>query len=184
MTILDQGWILARPELPNMVLGVEVPPETRTRKEEYSFVVETLAQEKGATVCDLATGYVQNWHLLALILARAGWQVIASDKNPGVMLLPKHDRVTYLIADACDTGLPSETFDVVTCISTLEHCTREETRKIAAEMKRLVKPGGLLIATADLSPWLPVLFGGTCQPSEVPEGSVFPPVYYVVARAT
>ena len=183
MRILNQGWLTQRPELPNEVLGVPVPPETRTRKEEYTFVVETLAHHPGGALLDIATGFIPPWHRLAEIMTRAGWTVLGIDTNPGVMGLAWVPGVVYMQADGRAVPVTDGIFDVVTCISTLEHVGRGEARQIVQEMLRCVKPGGTLVLTADEAPWLPVLFGGQVDQSGPPPDGLSPQVYFIVVEA-
>jgi SAM-dependent methyltransferase len=49
--------------------------------------------------------------------------------------------------DLTDTQLPAETFDMATCISVIEHWV--DYKKFLTESYRLLKPGGLLVVTAD-----------------------------------
>lgn len=46
-------------------------------------------------------------------------------------------------------GFPAGSFDRVFCINTLEHLLADQRRLLAAEMARVLKPGGLLILTSD-----------------------------------
>ncbi len=181
--ILFQGWLHARPELSDEVLGVTVPPETRTRVEEYTFVVDSLKGVLGTVVLDSATGFMPEWHRLALILARANWTVVATDIHPAVLKLQPDPLVQYIWADS--KALPLETgfADVATCISTLEHLTTSDALAVVSEMLRCVRPGGKLIITADLAPWLPSFFGGSSDDTPIPEDSLCPPVYAVVVEA-
>ena len=183
MRILEQGWLTAEPDMPPQVLGIPIPPETRTRKEEYAFVVDALRDAGGGQLLDMATGFIPPWHRLAEILTRAGWTVLAVDTNPGVVGLNWVPGVVYLQADARAVPVEDHVFDVVTCISTLEHVGRAEARQIVAEMQRCVKPGGRLVLTADCAPWLPVLFGGTYDPAPPPADGLDPQVYYVIVEA-
>jgi ubiquinone/menaquinone biosynthesis C-methylase UbiE len=183
MKILDQGWLHARPELSNIVAGVEIPPETRTRKEEYTFVVESLHDVPGRLLLDSATGYVPEWHKLAYILGESGWTVIATDMEPAVLGLPPHDAVTYGIADSRWIPFPNELFDVSLCISTLEHTIVTDAFAIVRELLRVTKPGGRVILTADYGAWLPCLICEVLDPTPPPEDTLDPPVYYVIVEA-
>ncbi len=76
----------------------------------------------------------------------------------------KSHRVSYLYNDLRSTMMKDASFDVVTCISTIEHVGLDNTRlysgdtqyleekfddylKVIVEMKRLLKPGGKLLLT-------------------------------------
>jgi SAM-dependent methyltransferase len=49
-----------------------------------------------------------------------------------------------------EANLPSDSFDRAVCVSTLEHIPEPEIPRIARELSRLLKPGGLLVLTVDL----------------------------------
>ena len=182
MKIVFQGWLSARLDLPNEVLGVEVPPETRTRVEEYTFVVERLSDVVGKLVLDSATGFMPEWHRLAWILARDGWRVVATDIHPDVLTLHADPYITYIHADSRALPLPAGFADAATCISTLEHLTVSDALAVVSEMMRCVRPGGTLVITADLAPWLPAFFGGETDQMPPPVNSLYPPVYAVVVE--
>lgn len=181
MKILSQGWLNVRPDLLPLVNGIYIPEATRTRKEEYTFALNSAPSPPG-TLLDVACGYVPEWHLFPVIMAEAGWIVVAVDKHPEVHKLPEHSAICYRVADGRAIPFESEKFDYVTCISTLEHVDRRCSRKIVAEMERCCKPGGRLLATADDAPWLPVLFGGEFDITEAPWPGLNPSVYFVVAE--
>ena len=46
-------------------------------------------------------------------------------------------------------GVPDRAFDRVVCVNTLEHLLRQERATLIAELARKLKPGGLLVFTAD-----------------------------------
>ena len=58
--------------------------------------------------------------------------------------------ITYLApVDAMATGLPSNTFDLVTSTDTLEHVPRTQLVPLLSECRRLLRPGGVLTARID-----------------------------------
>jgi GT2 family glycosyltransferase len=46
-------------------------------------------------------------------------------------------------------GVPDESFDRVVCVNTLEHLLAEQRERLAADIARKLKPGGLLVFTSD-----------------------------------
>ncbi|MEM6313240.1 MAG: class I SAM-dependent methyltransferase [Planctomycetota bacterium] len=60
-----------------------------------------------------------------------------------------NERVSFTPALLQDLPLEAESLDVVMCVSVLEHTDRYDT--ILTEFKRVLKPGGALVLTFDLS---------------------------------
>ena len=118
--------------------------------------------EKGQRLLDLGTGT----GTLARGFALRGCQVMGID--PAESLLEQAQtldeeagvRISYTVGQAEETGLPAETFDVVTAGQCWQWFKREQA---AHEVHRLLRPGGkLVIAHFD---WLP-LPGGIVAATE------------------
>lgn len=110
-------------------------------------------------LCDLGAGVYGLGHWLALgpdpkWESRDRWVITNFDQslkaeeiywrtNPS-----KVDSHRYLIGKAEDTGLPSDSFDLVTAGELIEHYV--EPAQLVKEMYRLCKPGGwIVISTVD-----------------------------------
>jgi len=50
-------------------------------------------------------------------------------------------------ASVLETGLPSESIDLVLCLDVIEHLNPEDQEKALLEIKRILKPGGVFYAT-------------------------------------
>ncbi len=180
------GWMELRPDLPWTVYDVPVDPATRTRREEYWWAGDRLRlePEHHTTMLDAATGYVPNWHVLPYIAANLGYSVTTIDQNPLTMQMDADSSVTRQVGDI--TALPYEdgAFDVVACISVLEHLSDGERRQAAAELVRVARHS--LIVTADAFPGLADLFrplGVEVGQHLLPEAMIHlsPPVYALYA---
>jgi 2-polyprenyl-3-methyl-5-hydroxy-6-metoxy-1,4-benzoquinol methylase len=55
--------------------------------------------------------------------------------------------IHYLYSDLTNTAFPDESFDAVTCLSVIEHGV--DVKAYFKEASRILKPGGLLITSAD-----------------------------------
>lgn len=153
------GWLVRDAELSWTVMDVPVDPATRTRREEYWWAAEALQalDEEHQTLLDAATGYVPGWHMMPYIAANCGYLVHAVDIDPRHMAMPAHPLVKREMADIAHMKqFPDEAFDVVACISVLEHLGEAERERAAAELVRVARRA--LIITADDAPWLPELF--------------------------
>jgi SAM-dependent methyltransferase len=130
------------------------------RKLEYAFAVEALVgrEEEGQAldVLDVGCGVVPlcNW------MSRRGHRVTAVDPSRAdISFLVRNDlnafygsRVTYAVGRAERLPWADQSFDVVTCISVLEHLPPGNDRLALAEMARVLRPGGTLILTFDVAP--------------------------------
>lgn len=116
-------------------------------------VVSAVARQlplRGAAVVDLACGT----GTVALAASAAGAHVTAVDITPELVALgaQKAEKagvtVSWVTADAGDTGLPGGSFDAV--VSNMGIIFVEPTRQVA-EIVRLLRPGGVL----GFSSWIP-----------------------------
>jgi glycosyltransferase involved in cell wall biosynthesis/SAM-dependent methyltransferase len=131
------------------------------RKLEYAFAATQFArieQEVSAPlrVLDVGCGVVPlcNW------ISRRGHRVTAIDpSDTDIDLLSRNQLnrfyrsdVAYEVGRAEELRFEDGTFDVVTCISVLEHLAPGNDRLALWEIARVLKPGGKLIITFDVSP--------------------------------
>jgi SAM-dependent methyltransferase len=85
------------------------------------------------------------------ILHRLGYQhIVGLDLNSDIAGMPFADQIDYREADFLRAPFPDEFFGAITAISVIEHGFQGET--LAAEMSRLLRPGGLFIASFDYWP--------------------------------
>jgi SAM-dependent methyltransferase len=108
---------------------------------EFAFVFRQLAECWPKTILDVGTGITALPHLMRT----CGFLVTATDNIkdywPGGMINRHYHVVNDDIARTALTG----TFDVITCISVLEHI--HEHRAAMKSMYKLLNPGGRLILT-------------------------------------
>jgi 2-polyprenyl-3-methyl-5-hydroxy-6-metoxy-1,4-benzoquinol methylase len=131
------------------------------RKLEYSFAATSFQQVEAHAarplrVLDVGCGVVPfcNW------ISQRGHEVTAIDPcEADIQFLSQHDvnkvynsRVAYAVGRAEQLDFRNETFDVVTCVSVLEHLQPGNDRLALWEIARVLKPSGQLIITFDVSP--------------------------------
>lgn len=110
--------------------------------------------KKGAKILDLGCGSC-DWN-------RDGLDVFGADLNKNLLdeAVAKRRLTGYKICFAHQTGLPNESFDIVTAFEFLEHLTNYE--EVIREGKRLLKPGGYFIVSVPydvlFSFWRPLFF--------------------------
>lgn len=99
-----------------------------------------------ATIVDLGCG----GGLLSIPLAERGARVTGVDRSAGSLgaaeLAARRSRVAdrchFVVADLCDTGLPSKSYDIALLSDVIEHL--ESPAAALREAARLLKPGGRL----------------------------------------
>ena len=147
------GWLSYDPDLPDEIAGVYIDrAATKTRVEEYTFIDRMVCSLGGVNALDAATGYVVDWHMLPYMLAARGCSVETIDMDERTLDMPYHSDVRRQVANIAAIPFPDARFDLVTCISTLEHCAPEVRAEFSAEAARVINSGGTLIVTADNYP--------------------------------
>lgn len=136
------GWLLAK-----------CPAGLNEREVEWPWVLEQLAALPGRGRLMDVGSYATP---LPGQLKDLGFAVTALDINPPD--LPDATGITVAVGDIRGTSFPAESFDVVTCVSTLEHIgvaqrygqTEAEPggdARAMAELRRLLRPGGVAVVT-------------------------------------
>ncbi len=84
-------------------------------------------------------------------LAMMGYtHVHGIDLNPDISRMPLADKVRYAVGNFLETRYADASFDAVTAISVIEH--GYEPERLLAEVARLLRPGGLFLASFDYWP--------------------------------
>lgn len=109
----------------------------------YRFAADRVA---GMIVADVACGTGYGSHVMvndgALIVVGVDIDTAAIAYASGHH---KVQGVSFRHASACNTGMPSESFDAVVSFETLEHVPDDAA--VIAEFARILRPGGLLICS-------------------------------------
>jgi SAM-dependent methyltransferase len=119
-------------------------PEIRT-------ILKYLGDVRGKTILELGCGCGE----MSIYLAKKGANVIASDLSSGMLELVQkvakvHDTsIKVHRCSADETGLPSQTFDIVYAANLLHHVDIEKTIQ---EIHRVLKDGGRFVA------WDPIAY--------------------------
>jgi SAM-dependent methyltransferase len=85
------------------------------------------------------------------LLHRLGYKRISAlDLNPRIVQMPFAEAIDYRVGDFLRAPYAEGTFAAITAISVIEHGFDGE--RLAAEVKRLLRPGGFFIASFDFWP--------------------------------
>jgi len=76
--------------------------------------------------------------------------IAGMDLNPNVRGMPHAEAIRYEIGDFTRTGFPDASFQAVTAISVIEHGL--DSTRLLEEMSRILRPGGIFIASFDYWP--------------------------------
>lgn len=181
------GWLGKRDDVKGEVCGVKFDANLPTRNEEYQLLADTLKGVKPGFAYDAGTGYIPEWHVAPYILSKRGWHVDAIDSDPRHLSMPSVEGVYRMLGDITSSGL-LRGYDLVTCISVLEHVNDDTRRGFATDAHRVLKRNGLLLVTADkITPErLIALFKGFDfgERVEDPKRMLSPRVSFAVGRKT
>jgi SAM-dependent methyltransferase len=115
-----------------------------SKRWEYPWALERAPLAVGSRVLDVGCGA----SIFPLFLANSGHRVVACDLQ--VPARPAGcPNLSYLRGDLTALPLASGTFDAVFCISVIEHLQPERIATALAELRRVLRPGGLLLLTTD-----------------------------------
>jgi ubiquinone/menaquinone biosynthesis C-methylase UbiE len=117
-------------------------------------IMETIAPHKSPLVLDVATG---TGRLPITLLNHTAFQghVIGADLSRKMLsiaaykLQPFGERVTFLWTPAETLPFEDDTFDVVTCLESLEFMSHPA--QVVGELVRVLRPGGILLTTNRIS---------------------------------
>jgi SAM-dependent methyltransferase len=115
-----------------------------SKRWEYPWALERAPLPVGSRVLDIGCGA----SIFPLYLAESGHRVVACDRE-----VPTRHATTpnlsYLRGDLTAIPIVSATFDAVFCISVIEHLEGERIAIALSELRRVLRPGGLLLLTTD-----------------------------------
>jgi SAM-dependent methyltransferase len=137
-------------------------PNSSTRTFEYPWAYHAGATGRGAVALDVG-GALSGF---AVALARGGARVTVVDPfvDYGASVAPVRDpdaafrrlnrrfgtSVLLRRTDLPGAGISSGSVDCIYCLSTLEHLGEPAIESTLAEARRVLRPGGRLVATLDL----------------------------------
>jgi ubiquinone/menaquinone biosynthesis C-methylase UbiE len=121
-----------------------LPAERRVDRAAHDWALERLGARAGMAVLDLGCGD----GALGGRLMAAGARVVGADSSPAAL---ERARAVHpgleLVRVQSDAALPfrDAEFDAVACLHVLEHV--RDTQSLVSEVRRVLRPAGLLAAT-------------------------------------
>jgi SAM-dependent methyltransferase len=123
-----------------------------SRQWEYPYAWANAGPARGRLL-DAGSGIT----FFPFLLAAAGFDVCCCDSDDGLGLAARYERaatltdlpVDFIEADLAELSRAAGVFDVVVCISVLEHVGAARGQ-ILASLAEVVRPGGRLILTCDV----------------------------------
>lgn len=154
----DRALLLPQPDFPSRL---RLPPDYGKGLPERAveLLVARLSYRSGLSVLDVGHAYATRAHLHMLRSLPEPRCLTGID-----IAAPSYDTKPYyqrsISADVTASGLPDDTFDLIWCISSLEHFgmdnsayteqferTQEHDARAMREMVRMLVPGGTLVVT-------------------------------------
>ena len=143
----------------------QVPGRLNERAVEYGFVFNCLAELAPSTVLDVGAGTTA----LPSLLRTCNYRVTAIDNISDYWPHGMRNRHFYVLDDDITGSKLTEQYDIVLCISVLEHVVEYE--RALATMASLTKPGGHVLITC---PYGESAGSANCYDREDSYGKDFP----------
>ncbi len=124
-----------------------------TRRYEYPYAILNMPLEV-RNVLDVGGGSSFSYYMgerveYCLILDID--QKVGDEHQSVITHTRKFRNVAFRLGDVREIPYPDDSFDYVTCISTLEHMDDKNLMLALSEMMRVAKPDGVIVVTMDVS---------------------------------
>ena len=146
LSLEDARWLVDnRGERHDALLPIIPPARTELHARRYELAADVALQHNAKRIADIASGTGYGSRLLATI-ANATTDGIDLDPRAVEYATSQHGcegRCGFHVADACDTPLASNAYDLAASFETIEHVP--DATGLVAELHRVLKPGGRLV---------------------------------------
>jgi 2-polyprenyl-3-methyl-5-hydroxy-6-metoxy-1,4-benzoquinol methylase len=91
-----------------------------------------------------------NWGRWTIAAARAGWRVTGIDRGKKAVRAARRVAeqlgldAEYVLGDVRELPFRDESFDAVFSYSVLQHLAKDDVRTVVAEIRRVLRPGGIV----------------------------------------
>ncbi|OAB63615.1 hypothetical protein AY599_08675 [Leptolyngbya valderiana BDU 20041] len=146
LSLEDARWLVTnRSERHDALQAIIPPARTELHARRYELAAEIARQHGAERIADVASGTGYGSRLLHMI-ARARTDGVDLDANAVDYAARVHGSggaCAFHAADACDTPLASNAYDLAASFETIEHV--QDATGLVAELRRIVRPGGRLV---------------------------------------
>ena len=146
LSLEDARWLVAnRSERHDALQPIIPPARTELHARRYELAAEVARQHGAERIADIASGTGYGSRLMSMI---AGARTDGVDLDPlatdyATRLHGRDGACRFHAADACDTPLNSNAYDLAASFETIEHV--HDATGLVAELRRILKPGGRLV---------------------------------------
>jgi ubiquinone/menaquinone biosynthesis C-methylase UbiE len=115
----------------------------------YSYALLRAQLQPGEVLVDVGTG---RGELLALAMQKGAARAVGLEYSEAAVALANRTVAAHgvtaevLLADARAVPLPDDVADLVTLLDVVEHLSPEELHRALCEARRILKPGGRIVA--------------------------------------
>jgi len=142
----DARWLVDnRGERHDALLPIIPPARTELHARRYELAADVALKHHATRIADVASGTGYGSRLLATVTG-AQTDGIDLDSDAVDYAQRRHTcdgSCAFHTADACNTGLAFNAYDVIASFETIEHV--ENATGLIAELYRILKPGGALV---------------------------------------
>jgi 2-polyprenyl-3-methyl-5-hydroxy-6-metoxy-1,4-benzoquinol methylase len=116
------------------------------RLSRYPIPLCPLPLGRGRTLLDLGC----NWGRWTIAAARAGYHPTGIDRGKKALRAARRVaeqlgvEAEYVLGDVRDLPFPDSSFDAVFSYSVLQHLAKDDVRTVVAEIRRVLRPGGIV----------------------------------------
>ncbi|MDX8336183.1 class I SAM-dependent methyltransferase [Candidatus Cetobacterium colombiensis] len=121
----------------------------------YDNVIKWIKNKNGTELLDIGTGKGDLLEKILLIYPNKNWNLVGIDISEKMIekAVEKNISAKFKVGDSENLPFKNSSFDIITCINSFHHY--ENPEKAISEIKRVLRPGGIIILGEI---WIPGFF--------------------------